>query len=205
MVEPARDESERLARLWAGGFGDQYVERNAGAAEGRDRFWRDLLSRIDVASALEVGCNVGGNLRWLAEALGAEAVAGVDVNQRALEIARAAIPGAELVHAEARALPFPDDSYDLVFTAGVLIHIPDEGLRAAMGEIVRCSRRYVLCAEYHADETEEVPYRGQEGALFRRDYLGIYERSFAGLRLVDRGFLGDGTWDDVTYGLFEKA
>ena len=36
-----------------------------------------------------------------------------------------------------------------------------------MDEIVRCSRRYVLCGEYRADDLEEVPYRGQEGALFR--------------------------------------
>ena len=52
-----------------------------------------------------------------------------------------------------------------------------------MDEIVRCSRRYVLCGEYRADDLEEVPYRGQEGALFRHDYGRLYQERFPSLRL----------------------
>jgi hypothetical protein len=75
-----------------------------------------------------------------------------------------------------------------------------------MSEIVRCSRRYVLCAEYCADQLTEVPYRGQEGALFKRDYGSLYAEIFPELRLADRGFLSraDG-WDDVTWWLFGRA
>jgi hypothetical protein len=76
-----------------------------------------------------------------------------------------------------------------------------------MSEIVRCSRRYVLCGEYYDSEEVEVPYRGESGALFRRDYGRLYERGFPELRLVDKGFLSrdQGTWDDVTWWVFEKA
>jgi len=197
----------RLEELWAGEFGDEYVDRNRAAGDGRGPFLQARLDGLGVASALEIGCNVGANLRWLAELLGAENVAGVDVNQRALSVAREQVPGADLRIAAARDLPFPDDSFDLVFTTGVLIHQPPEELGAVMDEIVRCSRRYVLCGEYHGDELAEVPYRGQEGALFRQDYGRLYQERFPSLRLIDRQFLSreGGVWDDVTVWVFEQV
>ena len=75
-----------------------------------------------------------------------------------------------------------------------------------MGEIVRCSGRYVLWAEYHASRTEEVPYQGRSGALFRRDYGSIYRELFPELRPIDDGYLGrDDGFDRVTWGLLERS
>lgn len=200
-------ETDRLEALWAGDFGDAYVDRNADAPQGREPFWRERVETLGVASALEVGCNVGGNLRWLAALLGEDRVAGVDVNAKALERARAAIPGADLRLTTGRELPFDDGAFDLVFTVGVLIHQSREDLPRVMAEIVRCSSRYVLCAEYAAEDVEEVPYRGHDGALFKEDYGARYASMFPSLELVDRTFLarGEGTsWDDVTVWTFRK-
>jgi pseudaminic acid biosynthesis-associated methylase len=199
-------EAGRLEALWAGEFGDEYVDRNLHAAEGRRAFWNEQLTRLGVRSALEVGCNVGGNLRWLAEALGTEHVAGVDVNERALEILREEVPGIDVRHASARTLPFEDASFELTFTMGVLIHQPPEQLDDVMREILRCSSRYVLCGEYYAEELTAVPYRGQEGALFKLDFGARYQQLAPGLELIDKGFLprSEGVWDDVTYWVFEK-
>ena len=95
--------------------------------------------------------------------------------------------------APARELPVADRSVDLVFTMGVLIHQPEETLVKVMSEMVRVSRRYVLCGEYYDATTVEVPYRGHEGALFRRDYGGLFEELFPyELQLVRQGFLDDG-------------
>ena len=201
------DDAARLEGLWSGEFGDDYVERNRAASEGRRPFWEHVLGEIDAASALEIGCNVGGNLRWLAELLGAENVAGVDVNEHALEVVRSEIPGVDARVASARELPFADDSFDLVFTTGVLIHQSPEELPRVMDEIVRASRRYVLCGEYRADELEEVPYRGQRGALYKQDYGRLYQERFPQLRLLEEGFLpkSEGVWDDVTYWIFEQG
>jgi pseudaminic acid biosynthesis-associated methylase len=201
------DDAARLEGLWSGEFGDDYVERNRAASEGRRPFWEHVLGKIEAASALEVGCNVGGKLRWLAELLGGENVAGVDVNERVLEVVRSEIAGVDARVASARELPFADDSFDLVFTTGVLIHQSPDELPQVMGEIVRCSRRYVLCGEYRADELEEVPYRGQRGALYKQDYGRLYQERFPQLRLLEEGFLpkSEGVWDDVTYWIFEQG
>jgi pseudaminic acid biosynthesis-associated methylase len=160
-----------------------------------------------VQSALEVGCNVGGNLEHVAAALGAPAAAGVDVNARALEIARERVPGVRVLRATADALPFRDGEFELVFTMGVLIHVAPAALRPAMSEVVRCSSRYVLCGEYYAPAATEVPYRRQPGALFKRDYGALYQEVAPGLELLERGFLrSDETraWDDITWWLFHR-
>lgn len=206
MVDLPQEPAAHLEALWAGDFGDSYVERNADAARGRERFWREQLARMGPESVLEVGCNVGGNLRWVAEAVGAQNTTGIDVNERALEALRESVPGVDARKASARELPFPDASFDLVFTMGVLIHQPPESLDPVMSEIVRCSARWVLCGEYFNEEAVEVPYRGETGALFKRDFGADYVRLSPELRLADRGFLarGEDSWDDVTWWLFEK-
>ena len=200
------DEAARLESLWSGEFGDHYADRNIDAGEGRAPFWRETLRRLEVGSALEVGCNVGANLRWIAEAIGAANTHGVDVNEKALAIARERIPGVDVRRAAARELPFADGEVDLAFTTGVLIHQPPEELDAVIDEIVRCSRRYVLCGEYYAPEQEEVPYRGERGALFKLDFGARYLERHPELELIDERFLSrdDGPWDDLTVWTFEK-
>lgn len=202
-----QSEVKRLEELWGGDFGNAYVERNAEAARGRQPFWQMILSEFPVRSVLEVGCNVGGNLRWIADLVPSRQVYGVDINEQALARLRQTLPGVNAVYAPARALPFRDRWFDLVFTAGVLIHQPVEVLPVVMAEIVRTSGRYVLCMEYYADELTEVPYRGHSGALWKRDYGGYYQELFPELTLRKTGFLPReaGGWDDVTYWLFEKA
>jgi pseudaminic acid biosynthesis-associated methylase len=195
--------AERLEHFWAGEFGDSYTQRNRGSIDRR-AFWRELIAAHPFTSALEVGCNVGDNLLSLSELLGASSLAGVDINEGALTSARAALPESDLRLVPARRLPFPDDAFELVFTAMVLIHQPDETLDAVMGEIVRCSSRYVLSIEYESPEHVDVPYRGHRGTLFKRPYGALYAARFPQLRRVAEGFLGQAEgWDDVTWSLLE--
>jgi pseudaminic acid biosynthesis-associated methylase len=200
------DEVERLVALWSEEFGDAYVDRNRQAAAGREPFWRWLHEHHPFASVLEVGCNLGGNLHWLAQLIPPRRVFGVDVNARALREARAALPDVNVLFSPAHELPFRDGAFELTFTTTVLIHQAPDAVPGVMGEIVRCSSRYVLCGEYRADELVEVPYRGQRGALYKRDWGALYASLFPDLRLVHERFepwTGEG-WDDVTFWLFEK-
>jgi len=207
MTQPSSSEGEaqRLEELWAGEFGDAYVDRNAEAYADRGTFWTELHGRLGFGSVLEVGCNVGGNLEWLAPLVTAGSVYGIDINRKAINRLHERLPEVNAVWSPGRELPLRDGWFDLVFTMGVLIHQPEETLPVVMGEMVRCSSRWVLCGEYFADETIEVPYHGHEGALFKRDYGRIFRESFPELEQVDTGFLGrDEGWDDVTWWLFER-
>jgi pseudaminic acid biosynthesis-associated methylase len=198
-------EARRLEGLWAGDFGDAYVRRNAVLDDRRGAFWRDLLAGLEVGSVLEVGCGQGGNLRHLAAVLGPAAVWGIDVNAEAREATHRNAPGTNVVSGLARALPFRDGFVDLAMTVGVLIHQPDASLPLVMAELVRVSRRYVLWAEYHAEESTEVAYRGERGALVKRDYGRIYRELFPELQVKAEGFLDvDAGFDRVTWQLLAK-
>jgi pseudaminic acid biosynthesis-associated methylase len=203
---PTPLDAARLEALWSGEFGNAYTERNAAAGEGRRRFWRATLDEFPAARVLEVGCNLGANLRWLASPDAPGNVWGVDVNLHALDRLRRAVPGARPVAATALGLPFGDRAFDLVFTVGVLIHQPPAALPAVMAEIVRCSGRFVVCGEYYAAEPTEVPYRDQPAALFKRDFGGLYQQLFPRLALRKQVFMSraDG-WDDVTFWMFERV
>lgn len=199
-----RTEANRLEDLWSGEFGDQYVDRNLEFGH-RKAYWDEILSTHPCERVLEVGCNVGGNLRWIADRIGSEGTYGVDINSKALRQLHAELPDVNALWNRARELPFRDGWFDLTFTMGVLIHQPEATLIDVMSELVRTSRRWILCAEYHGETTEEVPYRGQEGALFRRDYGRLYLDNFD-LDLVGRGFLGrDAGWDDLTWWLLQRG
>jgi spore coat polysaccharide biosynthesis protein SpsF len=76
-----------------------------------------------------------------------------------------------------------------------------------MSEMVRVSSRYVFCAEYYAPATVEVPFGGNNGMLFRRDYGGLFLDFFPfELALVREGRLRakEGS-DPMTWWLFERA
>jgi ubiquinone/menaquinone biosynthesis C-methylase UbiE len=89
--------------------------------------------------ALDVGCGTG----VLAESLAREgfAMTGVDPSDGMLDVLRRRAPQVTAVRASGSALPFDDDSFDVVLTVAVLHHIaaPDD-VRATLGEMVRVSR-----------------------------------------------------------------
>lgn len=206
MAMPStREEAQRLEELWGGEFGNAYIERNKDVGKRRGTFWGQFLAEFPVERVLEVGCNVGINLQWLTPPLAPANVYGIDINEKALQILRERLPGVNVRLGQAQALPFDDGFFDLVFTAGVLIHQPEETLLSVMREIVRCSSKYVFCSEYFSEKTVEVPYRGQAGALFKRDYGALYQKHFPALKLLKKGFLTKADdWDDETFWVFEK-
>jgi len=73
---------------------------------------------------LEVGCGTG---HWLAllHAHGAR-VSGLDASPAMLARARSKLPEAELVHGSAEYLPWPDASFDRVFSFNAIHHFPKQ-------------------------------------------------------------------------------
>lgn len=198
--------SERLEELWKGDFGNAYTQRNSAAADRRQPFWDALFNEFPCHRVLEVGCNLGANLKWVSTNVAPNEVYGVDINESALAQLRGTIPTINPVWGRARELPFRDRYFDMVFTIGVLIHQPPEALPIVMSEIVRCSRKYVVAGEYFSETPVDVAYRGQQGALYKCNFGGLYAKLFPELKLLKQGFLSrDDGWDDVTWWLFERS
>jgi pseudaminic acid biosynthesis-associated methylase len=199
---------------WQGQFGNDYTDRNLSTAEtlqARKRLWSEILALCAPkipASIVEIGSNIGVNLRALADLTPATLYA-LEPNDRARAqlVKDSVVPPERAMEGTAAAIPLPDAACDLAFTSGVLIHIHPDDLLAATTEIVRVARRYVVCIEYFADRAEEVTYRGQPGLLFKRDFGAFYLDHFADLVPLGCGF----AWrrmtglDNLTWWLFRKG
>lgn len=102
----------------------------------RTRFVLDYCPRGQV---LDVGCGTGLLATRLAGA--GYDVTGVDPSEGMLEVLRGRAPGIDSVQGSGAALPFGDDTFDLVLSVAVMHHIadPDEVGRA-LAEMVRVAK-----------------------------------------------------------------
>ncbi len=205
-------ESDQL-RFWRAQFGNEYTRRGTHAAahlRERAALWAPIIAALAGApptSILEVGANIGNNLRALRQLTDAELFA-VEPNAMArdLLITDQVIPAANVHDGHAAAMDLPDAAIDLVFTSGVLIHVHPDDLAESCREIHRVASRYIACIEYFADQPREVPYRGHAERLFTRDFGSFWLDLFPDLETVDYGFI----WkrltghDNLTWWLFRK-
>lgn len=169
------------AAAWAGRFGSEYLARNRVNWRARIPFWQMVLDKTGARSAYEFGCNAGWNLSALLAADPLVNVSGSDVNEDAVGQAKRA--GLSVVRSD-RVV----GQAELVFTAGVLIHIQPKVIQSTMKSLVAASDDWILAVEYRDSDEVEVEYRGQPGMLWRRDYGKLYQQ--LGLNLVDEGEAG---------------
>ncbi len=198
--------SEQLKR-WEGDFGRAYTDRNVLDWHKTRAAFASVISGLGVRSVLEVGCNRGHNLITVHDILGPDSdVVGVEPNRYALELARAASTQVSAVRGHAQDLPFKHRSFDLVFTVGVLIHVPPDDLPSVVEEIARVAARYVLVAEYAAESPTTIRYRGFDDMLWKDDFGAVFVRHAPDLSILRHGEWGaDDGFDDVTWWLLERS
>jgi ubiquinone/menaquinone biosynthesis C-methylase UbiE len=158
------------------------VEAHRYAKEGH------ILAAADFASArglrvLEIGCGLGTDGAQFAKA-GAE-YTGIDLTEAAIELARkrfelTGLKG-EFQTGDAENLSFPDESFDLVYSHGVLHHTPD--IERAVSEIHRVLKTggRAIVMLYHRDS-----YNYRIGIqVLRRAGAGLLQ-SDSGMRIIHR-------------------
>jgi ubiquinone/menaquinone biosynthesis C-methylase UbiE len=131
-------------------------------ALGSDRSLRQVEERLRALaprSVLDVGAGTG--LYAAAVPAGARYVAS-DLDPAKLQRLRGKVPGAEVVVADARELPFGDHSFDVAILVAVAHHLDDEGVDAALAELARVSGHAVFLEPLASD-------RALARALWRLD------------------------------------
>ena len=201
---------------WRGEHGDEYTVRNADAdIKAREVLWDEILgylgskledgpsplpgniSFIKPISMLEIGAGSGGNLEALRR-LCRGPLSAIEPNVKARDmLVKAGFDAYDGTAAN------PGRIADLVFTSGVLIHIPPDELLAACQGIYDAAQRYIVCIEYFSAEPEEKPYQGRK--LWRRDFGGFWLDNFD-LKVLGNGFAWKRTTglDDLTWTAFAK-
>lgn len=128
-----------------------------------DGRWRAVADAMAVTYGIEPGMRVldvgsgkGFLLHDLAEAVPGLEVAGLEISRYAIDHTIETVKPF-VVQGTAAALPWPDDSFDLVVSINTLHNLYNYDLWRALGEIERVSRggKYV-CVEAYRTEREKV-------------------------------------------------
>jgi pseudaminic acid biosynthesis-associated methylase len=198
---------------WKSKFGDEYIKRNIFRDWKLDygkKAFRRMLGNFKIDSILEIGSNTGLNLRYLTSLTGDSVeLYAVEPNKKAFSIlcTEKNIRLKKAWNTSAFEIPLPDSSIDMVFTSGVLIHISPNDLKQATDEIVRVSKRYILCIEYFSHKPKKIKYQGKDNLLFKMDYGAFYLDNYPNLKCIDYGFLWQRelkVFDNLNWWMFDK-
>jgi SAM-dependent methyltransferase len=198
VVEHDKAESAAVARKWGRDYWDG--ERRYGyGGYHYDGRWRPLaqalIDRYGIKSGmrvLDVGCGKGYLLYEFTQILPELTIAGIDISQYGVENGKEEVRPFLKV-GSAVELPYPDHSFDLVVSLGVLHNLPLEDVFRAVPEIERVGRgaaKYLMvesfrnerekanllywqltCLSFHSPETwawiyGKCGYTGDHGFIF---------------------------------------
>lgn len=206
MAESTRVKSEQ-EQFWEGDFGSDYTVRNAIQPEQRAGFFNRIFKLAPgIQTVCELGANKGHNLLAIQSLNANLKLTGLELNPQALGELQSH-PSLEGVQGSIQEFK-PNQSFDLIYTCGVLIHLNPDDLTSTYKKMCELSNRYILINEYYNPTPVELGYRGHEGKLFKRDFGGeFWDANENKVKLLDYGFLWqrvEPSWDNTTWWLFEK-
>jgi SAM-dependent methyltransferase len=179
---------DMLQLIWGEGY----------LSPGGPRAVREIMAGVDLADkrVLDIGCGLGG-LDQVLVALGAAHVTAVDVVAPMIALAHRRIADPriafEVIEPE-QPLPFPDASFDVVFTKDAWLHVLDKlallrevhrvlkpGGKLAGGDWMKGPEPY-SADMIHFIELEGIPYHP---AMLAEYGIMLHEIGFQDVKLVD--------------------
>jgi len=157
------EEDRLIARKFGKEFFDGDRRYGYGGFNYFPRFWQPVIPILQQhfnlsgdSEVLDVGCAKGFMLHDLAELIPGITVKGIDVSEYAIENAIEDMRSNVQV-GDARKLPFPDDSFDVVISINTIHNLDREDCGQALREIERVSKgkAYITVDAYHNDEEIE--------------------------------------------------
>ena len=206
----AKDYITDQEKFWAGEFCNEYIVRNNGAqmlASNLSFFSKALKQAGRISSCLELGANIGMNLKALQLLYPDIHLKAVEINPDAAKMLANLIGENNVFEGSIFEYPITN-KVDLSLIRGVLIHIKPDMLPVVYEKLYQASSRFILVGEYYNPSPVALTYRGHEDRLFKRDFAGEMLEKYPDLKLVDYGFVyhRDPVFpdDDITWFLMEK-
>jgi len=191
----AKTEADReVARQFDKEFFDGDRRTGYGGFTYHPRFWQPVIPTLQShfnltagSSVLDVGCAKGFMMHDLAALIPGVTIKGVDVSAYAIEHAIESMRPHVSV-GDARALPFEDQSFDVVISINTIHNLERQDLIKALREIERVNRRgaFITVDAYRTDEERRrmeawnltartiLPVEGWKDLFAEAGYTGDY-------------------------------
>ena len=186
--------------IWEGKFGQDFTKRNTFKSYKewnnfykkrynftKEEINKDFLKKIPKKiKILEVGCNIGNQLNCLYK-MGFKNLYGIELQKECLKIIEKKKKFIKVVNGSADYLPFKNNSFDLVFTNNVLIHISPKEINNVVDEIYRTTSKWIWGFEYYLENHKEIVYRNKKKLLWKANFSEIFKKK-GGLKVLKEKF-----------------
>ncbi len=190
------EQHRQVARQFGKDFFDGDRLSGYGGYSYHPRFWTETVQRFrdhyalePTARILDVGCAKGFMLHDFKLLLPDAEVVGLDISEYAIRNAHPEVASSVFV-GTANALPFSDDSFDLVISINTIHNLPSDGCKSALQEIQRVSRAhsFVTMDAWRSEAERQSMLKWNLTAL---TYMHVddWHRVFA-----EVGYTGDSWW-----------
>jgi len=152
---------EYISDLW-----DDYTIQNEQSLENPSKFIYHTVLALGARNVLEAGCNVGNNLRDFPKTFDVE---GFDLSEYAIDKCRKQYPEFKFKLGSIAKIPYPDSSFDLVFTRAVLIHIKSNEVKQVMNELLRVSKKWIFNIEFFGENEDMIHWKRGDNLLWYRN------------------------------------
>lgn len=196
--------------FWSSEFGEKYIDRNKSDQLFASNlfFFSQALKRAGkINNCIEIGANIGMNLRALKLLFPQIHLEAIEINEEAAKSLLEFLSEKE-VYIQSVLDWNPEQKYDLVLSKGVLIHQNPNSLDSIYEKLYQASNNYILLGEYYSPNPASIDYRGHKDKLFKRDFAGELMEKYNDLKLIDYGFSyrrdPNFPQDDISWFLLEK-
>lgn len=196
--------------FWSKEYADEYISKNEDFnIEKGIRGWELMLSKAKgIHNILECGCNIGRNMKFLELVLPDAEKSIIELSETAYQRVTSNFKLEHSFNGSILESNLPKNSFNLVFSMGVLIHISPDILLDNMAKMYSYSNKYILIGEYFSRSPVMIEYQGQKNKLFKQDFGKLFIENF-NVSIIDYGFLwgyefDDAGFDDITWWLFKK-
>jgi ubiquinone/menaquinone biosynthesis C-methylase UbiE len=153
------------------------------------KYIRDYYDLADDAHILDIGCAKGFMLCDFQQLMPRAVLRGIDVSEYAIANSLDALKPF-LQAANAKSLPFPDKSFDLVLAINTIHNLPYEQCKRSLREIQRVSRKhaFVMVDAYRTEAEREAMLKWvltAETMLHVDEWLKLF---------AEAGYEGDYYW-----------
>ena len=190
------EEDKRISKQFDRDYFDGDRKHGYGGYNYHPRFWTDTVKYIrdhyqlpEDAAILDIGCAKGFMLYDFMQLMPQAKLAGIDISEYAIQ--NALQPVRPLVRVgNAKSLPYPDKSFDLVLAINTIHNLPYEECKQSLREIQRVSRRhaFVMVDAYRTEAQRQAMLDWvltAETMLHVDDWLKLFEEA---------GYTGDYYW-----------
>lgn len=190
------EEHRKIARQFGKEFFDGDRLYGYGGYSYHPRFWQLTVKRFrdhyklnENARILDVGCGKGFMLHDFKELMPDIDIAGIDISQYAIDNAMETV-APYLQVGDAKELPFPDNSFDLVISINTVHNLKPEECKQACREIQRVSRAHAfLTVDAWRNEKEKEQMLKWNLTALTYMHVDDWKKLFA-----EAGYKGDYYW-----------